>query len=695
MSDAGEPRGRKRKKVRGVRRLPAPALRAVPPRSSSPPPPPPRAPPPTFSRLPVALGRYRRDRLDPALSPPPPPHSLPLPPLSPPPSPPPIQGGDGSSKPGAQARRDIDAACARGDAAAAFAAFDAAVAERAPLQPHSCNVLLHLCAGGVATAGGYGALSEPPPRTHPVPSRAEVHPERANAVFNHMVAENVPRTEMTYTALARVEAAVGEPQRALALVARLREERLVPKLRTYAPALHAFCARDDVEGADRCASAISRDDAGLELGESEYAALMDLYARNIATEGSEGSSGGVNGASVVERGFGRLRELAETVRAVGEDLAGSIARFFDAAPGWATQAHVAVDVASGSGTAAPSGRTIQLRAVHLSAEDRARLLAGIGKLAREREVADAFGGFARWLRRRGPLPFLVDGANVGMFNQNFKESAFRFDQVERVVKRLRPEAKAIRKARLEAMKAEAKTKAGAKEEDERRDDADPEEEDKSGGGEGGGPEDPRGGGDPENPENPAAPPPITTTTPAASSPPPPSSDPASVQAAMHLASAESDAALLSDLHRSAGAGAPTTFLHVRRTRGGPANGAKAREALRAWRDAGELFVTPAGSNDDWYWLYAAVASGDDAYLVSNDEMRDHAFQMLPAPRLFRRWKERHQVRFKLGPRGEGEAGDGVELFFPSAYSHCVQEGGDEGWWMFPKEGGGWVCAVRE
>ena len=115
---------------------------------------------------------------------------------------------------------------------------------------------------------------------------------------------------------------MGEPQRALALVARLREERLVPKLRTYAPALHAFCARDDVEGADRCASAISRDDAGLELGESEYAALMDLYARNIG--GTSGSSGGGDGApapSVVERGFGRLRELAETVRAVGEDLA--------------------------------------------------------------------------------------------------------------------------------------------------------------------------------------------------------------------------------------------------------------------------------------------------------------------------------------------------------------------------------------
>ena len=32
-----------------------------------------------------------------------------------------------------------------------------------------------------------------------------------------------------------------------------------------------------------------------------------------------------------------------------------------------------------------------------------------------------------------------------------------------------------------------------------------------------------------------------------------------------------------------------------------------------------------------YWLYAAIAAGEDGLLVSNDEMRDHTFQLL-APR---------------------------------------------------------------
>lgn len=55
-----------------------------------------------------------------------------------------------------------------------------------------------------------------------------------------------------------------------------------------------------------------------------------------------------------------------------------------------------------------------------------------------------------------------------------------------------------------------------------------------------------------------------------------------------------------------------------------------------------FFVTPYGSNDDWYWMYAAVAAGSQGRLISNDEMRDHVFQLL-APRYFYKWKQRHQV----------------------------------------------------
>ena len=49
-----------------------------------------------------------------------------------------------------------------------------------------------------------------------------------------------------------------------------------------------------------------------------------------------------------------------------------------------------------------------------------------------------------------------------------------------------------------------------------------------------------------------------------------------------------------------------------------------------------------GNNDDWYWLYAAVCSGDNILVVTNDQMRDHHFCML-APRFFLKWRERHQV----------------------------------------------------
>jgi proteinaceous RNase P len=150
-----------------------------------------------------------------------------------------------------------------------------------------------------------------------------------------------------------------------------------------------------------------------------------------------------------------------------------------------------------------------------------------------------------------------------------------------------------------------------------------------------------------------------------------------------------DAEVLASCGSSAGASSPVVFLHVRRVRGGPANGKRARECLDFWKKSGELFTTPAGSNDDWYWLYAAVASGDDAFLVSNDEMRDHAFQMLPAPALFKKWKERHQVRFHMS-----KGADGLELYFPPPFSHCAQSDVDEKWWMIPKDDGTWLCAVK-
>ena len=41
-------------------------------------------------------------------------------------------------------------------------------------------------------------------------------------------------------------------------------------------------------------------------------------------------------------------------------------------------------------------------------------------------------------------------------------------------------------------------------------------------------------------------------------------------------------------------------------------------------------------------MYAAVKAGPKGLLISNDEMRDHMFQLL-APRFVHKWKQRHQA----------------------------------------------------
>ena len=116
---------------------------------------------------------------------------------------------------------------------------------------------------------------------------------------------------------------------------------------------------------------------------------------------------------------------------------------------------------------------------------------------------------------------------------------------------------------------------------------------------------------------------------------------------------------------------PLVILHKSRVVGGPATYPKNRALLEKWKNAGALYATPPGSNDDWYllfilsfcaliqreinywlceiqiccgvfryWLYAAVSC--KCLLVTNDEMRDHLFQLLGTS-FFPRWKEKHQV----------------------------------------------------
>lgn len=135
---------------------------------------------------------------------------------------------------------------------------------------------------------------------------------------------------------------------------------------------------------------------------------------------------------------------------------------------------------------------------------------------------------------------------------------------------------------------------------------------------------------------------------------------------------------------------PLVILHRSRVTGGPAQNPNNEKLIQSWKKSGALYATPAGSNDDWYWLYAAVNC--NCLLVTNDEMRDHLFQLLGTS-FFPRWKEKHQVRLTITRRGP-------VLHMPPPYSIVIQES-EQGSWHVPTVTGDdletprqWLCATR-
>ncbi|KAL6331229.1 hypothetical protein AAG906_009657 [Vitis piasezkii] len=93
---------------------------------------------------------------------------------------------------------------------------------------------------------------------------------------------------------------------------------------------------------------------------------------------------------------------------------------------------------------------------------------------------------------------------------------------------------------------------------------------------------------------------------------------------------------------------PLIILHNKRITGKKMDEPANRALIEKWKNADALYTTPTGSNDDWYWLYAAIKF--KCLIVTNDEMRDHIFQLLGND-FFPKWKERHQVHFSFSDSG--------------------------------------------
>jgi len=88
--------------------------------------------------------------------------------------------------------------------------------------------------------------------------------------------------------------------------------------------------------------------------------------------------------------------------------------------------------------------------------------------------------------------------------------------------------------------------------------------------------------------------------------------------------------------------------------------------INAWQKESRLFEAPKGSNDDWFWLLATASLPGRALVITNDQMRDHHFNMLHM-RGFNNWKERHVVNFDLNVRDPPPL-QGIRFFQPPPYS---------------------------
>lgn len=91
--------------------------------------------------------------------------------------------------------------------------------------------------------------------------------------------------------------------------------------------------------------------------------------------------------------------------------------------------------------------------------------------------------------------------------------------------------------------------------------------------------------------------------------------------------------------------------------------------LRTWRQERAIVASPPFLNDDYCWLYAAVARVG-VYVLTNDQMRDHHFGLL-SPRSFLRWRQRHRLTYKVMYNKTVDTA-ALALHVPRSYSVWVQ-----------------------
>ncbi|KAI9081551.1 hypothetical protein K1719_036437 [Acacia pycnantha] len=458
------------------------------------------------------------------------------------------------------------------DLRGAIALYESAISQKIRINQHHFNSLLYLCSNSVTDA-----------------SLKELSLDYGIRVFDHMLALGINPNEASITAVARIAAAKGDGDYAFELVKSMGKYNVAPRLRTFDPALFCFCDHLEADKAYEVEKEMGA--VGISLEEQELAALLKVSAK-------KGRAGRV---------YEYLHKLRSSVRCVSESTARIIEDWFQRTEtseigelnfdarqvkdrigrngggwhgqGWIGKGNWAVRKTNVDANGRCCYCHEQLACVDIDDDETEKFAQSVAALAMEREVKANFSEFQGWLEEHADFEDIVDGANVGLFQQNFAEGGFSISQLDDVVRKLydRNENKW-----------------------------------------------------------------------------------------------------------------PLVILHNKRMRALIEN-QSSRKLVEEWRDNGALYTTPNGSNDDWYWLYAAVKLR--CLLLTNDEMRDHIFELIGSS-FFSQWKERHQVHYTF-VKGN------LKLLMPPPYSCVIQES-EKGSWHVPvvtsnnneESSRLWLCITR-
>lgn len=319
-------------------------------------------------------------------------------------------------------RHDLELCTKHRDLTTAMTLYDSALSNQIRLNHYHFNALLYICSEALVD--------------HSKQSIAAF--EFGFRVFEHMISNEVKPTEATITAVARLAGAKGDGDLAFELVKSMEKYGASPRLRSYNPVLVCYCRNLHVDKAYQVENHMAL--KGVVLEEQEIGALLKASA-----EVGRG-----------DRVYEYLHKMREKVRCVSPSTAEIMENWFggDIAAGlgdvnWDDGRVREAVLANGGGWHGlgwlGKGKWIvrrgqvdetgvclccgeQLACVDIDRAETEKFAHSVAALAMEREVESNFKDFQDWLDKHADYEAVVDGANVGLYQQNFADGGFSLSQ---------------------------------------------------------------------------------------------------------------------------------------------------------------------------------------------------------------------------------------------------------------------------